>query len=173
MSGMLPSLYPSSSSKVRLVLDTGTRNPRTMLPLPRSSASQMLGNAARTLSFRESVAYIPCTNALPNVRANVSPSRREKKESTLSSRESFGRLALLKGSHRTAGSIIFARGEVIIDKMDDGMRCSPASPGVPYDLGMYKKRAFAGGAVLGTVITSFSSLRRFICHFVQLRRNTA
>ena len=67
---------------------TGPSSPHTTEPFPRRSDAGSVGNAARTLRQRESAAYIPCTSALPSVRAKVAPKRRVKNASTDSSSSS-------------------------------------------------------------------------------------
>lgn len=87
--------------------------PNKTLPFPLVSASHKDGNAALTDNSRESAAYIPWTNALPNTRAKLSPNLRVKNESTDSSwsvSAMMGRLALLKGSLRTAGMSVHDNG---------------------------------------------------------------
>ena len=102
------------------------------------------------------------------MRAKVWPKRRERKESTLSSRAPTGRFEDLNGSLSTAGRINRRRGEVNSDVKDDGRRRRPEIAGLDSDdVGMYKKRACAAGAVLGTVMTLSSRLSR--CIYISIR----
>jgi hypothetical protein len=98
----------------------GPSSPQMTDPFPRLSDARSIGNAARTLSSRESAAYIPCTSALPSVRAKVAPKRRVKNASTDSSESSAGVLARAKNSERTERRTRRPRGSVRAVRMLEG-----------------------------------------------------
>jgi hypothetical protein len=103
--------------------------PFTIEPFPIASAFRTIGNAAFTLSSRESAAYTPCTNALPKTRATSGPKRRDSIESSDSSSSSGTlRLALFHPSRSTAGTIVLAKGENKKFHACVGMRVSPERP---------------------------------------------
>ena len=121
-----------------------------------SSACQREGNAALTLSWGN-LRHRDHEPALPNSRAKVSPNRRERKESTLSSRICWGRLAPLDISKITAVKVSDNRGEVKREQIEEGNLCRPVAV-PPKDSGMYSNRDFAGGAVWGISATLCFSL---------------
>lgn len=71
----------------------------------------------------------------------------------------IGPFDLLNGSRSTAGMRMERSGEPSKDKMEEGMRWRP-NVRIVSVCGIYRKRALAGAAVVGTVITLSSNLSK-------------
>src|SRR6266478_3295017 len=124
---------------------------------------------------------MPCTNALPKTRAKSCPNRRARNESTgsscassSSSLTSGGRLALPKGSAKTAGNKIHDKG-LDADQGENNDHKSGGKGNKPcpsLSSGTYKNRTLAAGDDFGVVMSCGLRSRRciYVCAQVSIIR---